>query len=226
MLMRIRHFAALILFALPAVTGYGISFEGINLQAGPVWIGNAYTTDASGEPVQGSAAGPIEETLSVGIRMRIAENLLFSPLVNVHYTEYLQAEGQKVVPTQKETGGDAGTVAGLMTASLATPWLIPLEFGEGWELAVGGSPTLAFRIPVLSIAGEGSAAGVSRYFYRSLRYLLPEAYLSATYAFTESVDVGLVSRVLVPIYNLWDGEDTPFWDEMQVFANLFIRFRI
>ena len=224
--MRTRYPAVLVLFALVAATGYGISFEGIHLQAGPVWIGNAYTTDSSGEPVQGSAASPIEESLSVGIRLRIAENLLFSPLVNVHYTEYLQAEGQKVVPTQKETGGDAGTVAGLMTASLSTRWLIPLELAEGWELAVGASPTLAFRIPILSIAGSGSAAGVSRYFYRSLRYLLPEAYLSTTYAFTESVDVGLVSRVLVPIYNLWDGESTAFWDEMQVFANLFIRFRI
>jgi hypothetical protein len=198
--------------------------EAINIHAGPVWIGNAYTTTADGTPVHGSDKSPLNLSGSAGVRFRISDNLVFSPLLSIHYQEYLKPSGDKAVPTQIETGGESGDVAGLLTAVVATPWLFPWQIGESWEIAMGGSPTLSFRIPIRAIAGQ--AAPVVGHFYSAVRFLSPEAYLSATYVFSERVDIGGSLRATIPIHNWWDSYDVAFWDEMQVFANLAVRISL
>ncbi len=214
--------AFLVAAAVPRADAF--SLEAINVHAGPVWIGNAYTTTADGTPVHGSDKSPLNLSGSAGVRFRISENLVFSPLLSIHYQEYLKPGGDKAVPTQIETGGESGDVAGLLTAVVATPWLFPWEIGESWEIAMGGSPTLSFRIPISAIAGQ--AAPVVGHFYSAVRFLSPEAYVSATYVFNERVDIGGSLRATIPIHNWWDAYDVAFWDEMQVFANLAVRINL
>ncbi|MFW5728727.1 MAG: hypothetical protein ACOCYC_03395 [bacterium] len=211
--------ASLVAVAAPRADAF--SLEAVNVHAGPVWIGNAYTTTADGTPVHGSDKSPLNLSGSAGVRFRVSENLLFSPLLSIHYQEYLKPGGDKVVPTQIETGGESGDIAGLLTAVLATPWLFPRQIGESWEIAMGGSPTVSFRIPIRAIAGE--AAPVVAHFYSDVRFLSPEAYVSVTRAFNERVDIGGTIRATIPIHNLWYEHEVAFWDEMQVFANMAVR---
>jgi hypothetical protein len=142
--------------------------------------------------------------------------------LSLHYQEYVRPSGDKAYPTQIETGNESGNVGGLLTTVLATPWLYPLELGEKWEITLGGSPTLIFRIPVRAIDGS-QAAPVAGHFYTGVRFFAPEAYTAASYAFTERVDIGVALRTLIPVHNLWDAYSVPFWDEMQIFATATLR---
>ncbi len=201
---------------------YAFSLEGIKIHAGQVWIGNAYRTAEDGSTVQASDVSPINLTASGGVRFRVRENLLFSPLVSVHYQEYVRPAGDKAYPTPNETGAESGDVAGIVSAVVATPWLYPWRVSEKWEIIIGGSPTLLFRIPLRAIEGS-RAAPVAGHFYTGLRFFAPEAYTAASYAFTERVDIGVALRTLIPVHNLWDAYAVPFWDEMQIFATATLR---
>ncbi|NBC29308.1 MAG: hypothetical protein GVY29_04875 [Spirochaetes bacterium] len=198
------------------------SLEGIKVHAGQVWIGNAYRTAEDGSPVHASDVSPLNLTASGGVRFRVNENLLFSPLVSLHYQEYVRPAGDKAYPTQIETSPESGDVAGILSVVVATPWLYPWRVSEKWEITLGGSPTLLFRIPVRAIEGS-QAAPVAGHFYTGVRFFAPEAYTAASYAFTERVDIGVALRTLIPVHNLWDAYSVPFWDEMQIFATATLR---
>ncbi len=209
---------------MPGAPAEALTLEALSFQGGYVWVGNGYRTDESGQAIQGSDVSPIKIAGSAGVDVRVSESLYFSPLATLHYGEYLRAEGRKSVPTQIETGGEVGDVAGLLTLLVAAPWLYPVEITEKWELRLGGGPTLNFRIPVNSIAG--SAGPVVGHFYTAARFISPEAWIGAGYAFRDNIDIGVTARTLIPLHNLWADYPVPFWDEMQILLSAQVRVAV
>ena len=97
--------------------------------------------------------------------------------------------------------------------------------GEKVSLGLKGGVSLLLRVPVpLFDDATGDWGDLAMYFYQKLRFIYPEAGLSATLPLQERLSLRLSVRAYFPLFHLWDGEDTPFTD--QLLAGLLLGFLI
>jgi len=213
------------LIFITGLSAYGLNFTDLRLHAGPVWIGNAYTVDENGDPVQGSDVSPINFTLGAATRIELGNRLAVVPGIDFFWQEYLKTDSGKVVPTQIETGSYVGPIAGVLGVIISTPFQYEWQVKEAWTVGGGVSPSLVFRIPLQSI--EGSSLGqITPYFFSSGRFFMPELQGFFAYDFSDRVTFGLTTRFFLPIYNVWDSYSIPIWDEMMILADLSIAFKL
>ncbi|MFW6329849.1 MAG: hypothetical protein ACOC28_07095, partial [Alkalispirochaetaceae bacterium] len=210
--------AALLLAGPGIAAAQSFGIESFIAQVGQTLIVNSYTEDSEGNPVQGSDVSPLRLTIGGGARFTLTGPWHAGVLIHLWTQEYLQTPEGPVVPTQIETGAAAGES---LAATLG--FMLSLPFSYDWapeatpEFRFGGglSPTLVFRIPYAGIDGS-EPDGVRSYYLSSLRFLYPETFVYTDYLFTERLSLTLHLRALWPLYNLWDGEATPFLDETLV----------
>lgn len=204
-------------------TIFGLSFaasagafevEGIDLRLGYVYTFNEYQG-------QGSEGEPLDSYAGIGLPLR------FTPIpiglgltIDVLYREYLVTSDGPVVPTQIETGADAGVgVGGALGLFFGAPVSLSLKPIDTLTVAVGASPTIVLRIPVRSIEGETSA--MKPYFLD--RLFFPEAFLSVVYDYSENWSFGFTGRWLIPVFNANLETSLPFRDQMMIGVQLTIR---
>jgi hypothetical protein len=95
--------------------------------------------------------------------------------------------------------------------------------GEKVSLGLQGGISLLLRAPVpLFDDVTGDWGDLTMYFYRKLRFIYPEAGLSATLPLRERVSLRVSARAWFPLFHLWDGEGMPFTD--QLLAGLLLGF--
>ena len=213
--MRYRVAMALVPVAmvLSAVQLHSLSFESLDLNAGYLFTFNGYQKDSAGAPIAGSQVDPILLYGGVGVTIELAAPLKFAPAIDLFALEYLLTESGKVVPTQQETSTSLGPIASVPTLIVSLPVVLDFELGD-FTFGFGLSPSFVLRIP-FPIAGTTDAGELTDYFYADGRFFYPEAQLFFGYRFTELVEISVFSRLLVPIYNLWDRfPDIPFHDEL------------
>jgi len=207
---------------------YSLAIEGYELHAGQSWIYNGFTTDDSGNPVQGSDVSPIRFTAGGAVRLKLFPGWELAPGMLLFRQEYLSLDAyDKTVPTQIESGGVLGDVASILTVIASSPfyYVRPIPGTDRFTVSAGASPSLVFRIPLSGI--DGSRAGpVAGYFFRQLRFLMPELAVQTDYRFSDRFDIGVTVRWFIPIYNAWDtGEATGFLDENLLYIGTVIRLR-
>jgi hypothetical protein len=201
-----------------------MSLESLEFRAGVLWIGNAYTVDADGDPVQGSDVSPLRFSPGFAARLRVNPYLAFVPGIDFYWQEYLDPDDHdKVVPTQIETGPAVGDLAGTLGVVLSAPLQLDRQVGEAFVLGAGLSPTLAFRLPVIPIEGS-EVEGIGSYFISDGRFLYPELQLFGKHVRSDTLRFGVLSRILFPVYNLWVEPSLPFWDEMMIYTTLTIEY--
>ncbi|MCA1755258.1 MAG: hypothetical protein LC641_11285 [Spirochaeta sp.] len=199
------------------------TLEAVELRSSVLWIGSAFQETESGVTVQGRDVSPLRFSPGVSARLRRNENLVFSPGLDFYYQEYLAPDMQrygddpvKVVPNSKETGSAAGDIAGTLGVILSFPFGWEFQLGDSWAVTPAFSPTLAFRIPLFGIDG-GDTDPVLQHFFLDGRFLYPEPRLRVAYNVSEQLELGILLRGMLPIYNLWISEpDVAFWDEMML----------
>ena len=196
----------------------------LELSYGRTWIGNAYTEEPyaghpDSEPVQGSETSPVIGY--GGFALPFASQGLFGYRLALQFAweEYLQTESGKVVPTQIETSGNLGPLAGTLLLILRNELALQFAVGPSVELAPYISPSLVFRIPVASV--EGSSIGeIGSYFISQGRFLYPEFGLVTRFAVQPGLDAGFAVRSMWPLFALWDSETMPWWDQLWIGAEL------
>ncbi len=192
-----------------------------------LWLGNGFTEDAAGEPVQGSDVSPLRFSPGVGMLFRLPGIWRFSPGIDFYYQEYIDLdEYDKVVPTQIETGKGEGDIAGTFGVLLSFPVGVELRPADDWRLELAFSPTLTLRLPLIAIEGSDTG-GVFEYFLSDGRFLTPELRTRVGYTVSPQLEVGALLRGLYPVANLYaETEDgVEWWDEMMVGLTLSIAYR-
>ena len=223
--MKARRLILLILIALAlSHAANAISLPGIELRAGPTWIGNGYREYPDGSAVQGSDVSPLRVFGGAALPLVLANGMVITPGMDLYWQEYLAAsEDGKVVPTQQESGRAAGELAGTLGILLSVPVNWEWQLREQLRLGVGVGPALLFRLPIAPIDGS-DVSPLWRYFYSGLRFVYPDTQLSLRYRVSERFDFGGMLRVLWPIASLWSTYDVPVWDEMKTSLMALVRY--
>lgn len=194
----------------------------LNVHLGQAWIGNGYTEDADGEPVQGSDVSPLNFAGGFGVDLEFAPRLRFAPTLFFYWQEYLETPDGKVVPTQIETGTAAGEIAGTLGLILSIPYIYEFRLSEETAILTGASPSLVVRLPVQPIEGS-ELGGLYGYFFSEARFFMPELTASFLYRLSETVRFGLNLRLFMPLHNLWTQYEVEFFDEAIILPNLELR---
>jgi hypothetical protein len=194
----------------------------LNVHLGQAWIGNGYTTDADGEPVQGSDVSPLNFTAGFGVDLEFAPRVRFAPSLFLYWQEYLETPVGKAVPTQIETGTAAGEIAGSLGLILSMPYMYEWTLSEEFAILFGASPSFVLRLPVQPIEGS-ELGGLYGYFFSEARFLVPEVVTSFLYRINETVRFGLNLRTFFPVHNLWTQYEVDFYDEAIILPNLELR---
>ncbi len=215
---------ALILALLLSAAGAANALEvgELNVHLGQAWIGNGYTTDADGEPVQGSDVSPLNFTGGFGVDLEFAPRVRFAPSLFLYWQEYLETPSGKAVPTQIETGTAAGNIAGSLGIVLSMPYIYEWSLSEEFAILAGASPSVVLRLPAQPIEGS-DVDGLYEYFFSEARFLQPEVMGSFLYRLNETVRFGLNLRVFFPVHNLWTQYEVDFFDEAMILPNLELR---
>ncbi|HUX13689.1 MAG TPA: hypothetical protein VMW87_11720 [Spirochaetia bacterium] len=198
---------------------FALTFSDIEARGGSIWIGNGYTVDKNGNPVQWSDVSPLVGTLGVDLGIPISQNLSVRPALDLFGIQYAQTASGKVVPTQIETANAVLMIGALLSAPVSYTW----DLNSSLSISAGASPSFLFRIPTLSY-GTPDRSAITSYMYQSLRFFYPEVQGSLLYKFQKTFQFGIALRGLFPIFHLWDGESMPIWDQMMVSGTLFLRF--
>jgi hypothetical protein len=215
--------AITLLFAtVAAATAPAVEVSELNFHLGQALIGNGYTKDAEGNSVQGSDVSPLNFAAGFGVQLDVAPFVRFAPTMSLYWQEYLETPDGKVVPTQIETGKQAGELAGTIGVLLSLPYVYELRFSEHLALFAGLSPSLVLRFPVQPIEGS-KLDGLYGYFYSEGRFLLPEASVALLYRLNERLRFGLNVRVFFPMHNLWTKYEVKYFDEGIVMPTLELR---
>ncbi|TVR32308.1 MAG: hypothetical protein EA404_07945 [Spirochaetaceae bacterium] len=225
--MRARRIVPLILIALAATAAaHAISLPGLELRAGPTWIGNAYREYPDGSTVQGSDVSPLRIFGGAALPLVLQNGLILTPGIDFYWQEYLAAaEDGKVVPTQIETGSAAGDAAGTLGILLSMPVNREWQVRQRLVLAAGAGPAFLLRLPLAPIEGSDVSALWS-YFYSGLRFFYPETQGSIRYQVSDQFEFGGLLRVLWPVASLWSQYDVAVWDEMKISLMALVRVRL
>ena len=194
----------------------------LNIHLGQAWIGNGYTEGADGESVQGSDVSPLNLVGGFGVQLDFTQTVRFAPSAFLYWQEYLETPDGKVVPTQIETGSQAGELAGTLGLLVSLPYVYEWRLSEEFAVLAGASPSLVFRFPAQPIENS-ELGGLYNYFYSEARFLLPELNGSFLYRVSERVRFGLNLRVFLPVHNLWTQYEVDFFDEAIILPNLELR---
>ena len=190
--------------------------DGLLFDAGETLIGNAYLETPEGETVQASDVSPLTLTVGGGARFRLGEGGFRLGFTTHFWTqEFLETPQGPIVPTQIETGAAAGvSLAKTLGIMVGLPVLYHWQPEWAGELSFGGgiSPSLVFRVPYAGIDGT-EPDNIRSYYLSEGRYFYPESLLFGEYRLNQELRITLHIRALWPIYNGWDGEETPFMHE-------------
>lgn len=217
-------FSCVLLFG-AALAAPALEVSELNLHLGQAWIGNGYTEDADGETVQGSDVSPLNLVGGVAVQLDFAPALRFAPGLFLYRQEYLEPPDGKVVPTQIETGSQAGEIAGTLGLLVSLPYVYEWKLSEELAILAGASPSLVLRFPAQPIENS-ELGGLYDYFYSEARYLLPELNASFLYRVNERLRFGLNLRAFLPVHNLWTQYEVEFYDEAIILPNLEMRLAL
>jgi hypothetical protein len=124
-------------------------------------------------------------------------------------------------------------------AFLNAPVMYTMPLGNSdFTLAAGLGLCFDLRFAIKSSdieadAGDNNREGTSdaikdanKYFWGKGRFVSPSTTLCVEYALNDRIGVGLLGRMLWPIYNAWTKEDFGFFDQTKYLINITLRYKL
>ncbi len=207
-----KRFLFLIIILLISNTLYSFQFTGIQGEMGLMWIGNS-------DQSYGSVPSPVVPQLGVGPVFRINSSITYSPSIGFFRQEYRLTDFRKSVPTGKEYLDTAA----VWTIKIKNPFFFNVFSGKRIRGAAGISPTFLFRFAGRRY-GEPRADELIAYFYKKLRFTIPETLFALEWDLSDSIITAFNLGISWPLYSLWDSELDPFWDNMLINLSLLVTF--
>ncbi len=191
-------FAFLFLFLLFTTTGaWSLSYLGVDL--GLIFLGNAEEHSAP-NPV-------ILQGLGVTFPVYQFDSLTIEVGGLFYGTQY-QWLNDRASPADIERADNFFVLSVQIDGRVMYEWKV----SDQVDLGVSGGLTFAFRIPVVAWdEGEKYRADMTAFFLEG-RFIYPQAGVFVDWAIVEGLELRFSLRAFFPLYNLWSGEDMPFWD--------------
>ena len=162
---------------------------------------------------------PVLEAIGVGVELKIVKFLTFAPFLDISLNDVSYSSQTRLVHPRAFVDDLSTGHTTILTFYLGIPLVFTFDIGTRFNIGLGVSPTLLFRVPV--DGAEQQRIGV--YYIRQGRFFYPEAHLNIGYKF-QDVELLVSGRVLTPIYNLWDNDGSPFAHDIIFFVTTHIRF--
>ena len=91
-------------------------------------------------------------------------------------------------------------------------------------MGAAAGPALSVKIPLIP-HGEDPSSDVASYFFGSGRFLYFELKTYFDWNVTDWLGLTIRIRTLLPIFHLWDGEGSPFYDQLIAGGGVGLRLR-
>lgn len=186
-------------------------FGGVEIFRDVLWLGNS---------VSDSAPSPILGVWGASAKFRVTNSLYFMPEIGLYGIEYFHRDG-KSLPAEIEAPDAVGTLVVLLDP------LLMYRFTPGnakLSLLAGTGPALSLKIPLIP-HGDAPRDEVAAYFYENLRFLYWEVKGALEWRITDFLEFTFRMRTLLPVFHLWDGEGSPFYDNLLAGAGIGVRLK-
>lgn len=194
-------------------------------RGGLLWQGQSQETDFTGGDANGISASQIITYAGTGVTISFNDFLGIAPALDFYTDEMVYlADYGRAFPTQKTTGSFTGPVAVLLALNLNIPWYMQVDISSITSFSLAAGPGLLFRIPVIPLDGTESMAEISNYTLGRGRWINLQFEPALNFRINDWFGFSVGSKVILPIWHLWDGSDLPFWDSLS--AGTMIRMNI
>ena len=215
--LRLLFFILVTTLIIPA-TAAAFELQGIHINAGKTFILNAEPIEVSPAPL------PVVSTAGVSVPMKFNSILYFEPGLRFYGTNVILSAENKAVPAAEETKNRVF----VLNCELRPEIGALFELGESISLGVTGAPQFTFRVPVKGFddaeTGEHKTT-VRDYYFSRARFLGIYAGGLFSWNINENTAFRLKAGTNLPIYHIWDGDDSGFHDQLSIAAELGIVFR-
>jgi hypothetical protein len=220
--MILRRFA--IFMAIMLVPCAAIALESVDMHGGLLLLGSPVYAPASpdGEPT--GAPSPILNSYSIAFPFVLGDYFRLAPGISFFGTQYRIIPGfAKAVPVPVEWADTVWFLSVLVDLELRLD--IPLSTRLGLGFDAGAAFLGRVPIPTPNDGWEEQMPGIVSYFYGEARYLYPTFGASFTWkpAELDRLEVSVRSKAYFPIFHLWDGENSSFFDQFLINLSLGLR---
>jgi len=177
-----------------------------------VWLGNS---------VADSAPSPILGVWGAAARFHLEGPFWFHPEIGFYGIEYFYQNG-KALPAEIEYADAVGTLGILIDPLLVYEY--DLDDAGRLKVGAGAGPAFSFKIPLIP-HGEDPSGDVAAYFFGSARFLYFELKSYFDWNITDWFGLTVRIRTLLPVFHAWDGEGSPFYDQLMVGGGIGLRLR-
>lgn len=182
-------------------------------------FGIAFPLNSIGISIQSIQLAPIIELFGIGMNVQLTDILVLAPFLDLGVSEVLYSSQTQLVHPRSLVDINETNYSTLLSFYLGIPLLLKFKVGDSVNIGFGISPTLVFRVPI----NGKDRARVGQYYINEGRFFVPEAIIDFGYRFQE-VELLLSLRGLIPISNLWDGDDSPFINDFAFSFTTQLRF--
>jgi len=181
----------------------------------------------------GNVSSPsINFSLGAGINYPLAPESPFSFAPSAQLYGYY-GEFNSGQPVAADQAFSSTYIVGLM---LNAPIMYTTPIGESdFTFSGGAGLCLDLRLALKSgdipasdssDSADTAASDSNFYFWSEGRFLVPSTTLDVDYRLSDRIYVGLLTRILWPIYNLWTGEGYGFLDQTKYIINVSLRYKL
>jgi hypothetical protein len=189
---------------------WSLPYFGIDL--GLIFLGNA-EEDSAPNPV-------ILQGLGVTFPIFQIDDIVIEVGGLFYGTQY-QWTNNRASPADIERADNFFVLAVQIDGRVAYEWQLSEQIGMGF----GGGLSLVFRIPLFAYDnGEQYRSDMTVYFFDMARFLYPRGDFFVDWAIVQGLELRFTVQALVPIYNLWSGEEVPIWDGGMIQGIVSLRF--
>jgi hypothetical protein len=196
---------------------------------GMTWQGQSYSTiwDGIGPSPNGIETNPLYLQFNIAAHYYTTTTEHFDFGLDFHIDEYVfRSDLGRAFPTQIETGAETGPIATVLALIPRASYTWDIAISKDIFLGISTGLSLVFRIPISALDNSTGIEAIGTYLNRSLKFLYPEFGLNLRFPLSESLQFGPWLRTLVPVHNLWNGENLPFWDNWIVNLGLYIEIQL
>lgn len=189
-----------------------LQFKEIEAFRDVLWLGNSVTD---------SAPSPILSVWGAGARFHLEGPFWFNPEMSFYGIEYFY-ENNKALPAEIEYKDAVGTLGILLDPLLVFEY--PLDDKNRLKLGGGAGPAFSIKIPLIA-HGEDPSGDVAGYFFGGGRFLYFELKSYFDWNVTDWLGLTIRIRTLLPVFHFWDGEGSPFYDQLLAGGGVGLRLR-
>lgn len=216
-----RRIAALgaILAALSALPLGAMDLESLSIRDSALSIGSTLA--------ESSAPSPLVNSLGISFDFALDGGLYFAPSLDFYFWYYGWSEALgRPFPAENDL---RETIVYELQLDAALAYRFPITDRLSATAGFGIILDLPIVIEVIDPANTvaaGHASSTFAWFYDMLRFVRPEASASIRYRLNDTFEVGAWTRIVLPLYHLWDNWSISFLEDFKFNVGIVITYRL